>query len=233
MPANVRRLRRDDARRIAVRAQLLDADRPPDLATVADRLTFLQLDPTAAVAPSADLVVWSRVGNAYEPAHLQQAVEHDRTMFEHLSRETEFEPALAMMRPTSSLGLFLADMVALRSGSTRVVAWLEANAGFRRRVLDQLREAGPLASRDIPDTSEASWESSGWTNDRNVTQLLQFLAARGEIAVAGRRGRQRAVGHRRAGVPGGHAGRAGGGGPQDPGRAAAAVARRRTYENGW
>ena len=36
-----------------------------------------------------------------------------------------------------------------------------------------------------------AWESSGWTHDRNVTQLLEFLLARGEVAVAGRRGRQR------------------------------------------
>ena len=35
------------------------------------------------------------------------------------------------------------------------------------------------------------WASSGWTNDRNVTQMLEFLAWRGEVAVAGRQGRQR------------------------------------------
>ncbi len=35
------------------------------------------------------------------------------------------------------------------------------------------------------------WESSGWTHDRNVTQMLEFLASMGEVAVAGRQGRQR------------------------------------------
>lgn len=35
------------------------------------------------------------------------------------------------------------------------------------------------------------WESTGWTHDRNVTQMLEFLASRGEVAVTGRRGRQR------------------------------------------
>ena len=112
MPANVRRLNRTEGRRIAIRAQLLDANRPRDLSTVVDRLTFLQLDPTAAVAPSADLVAWSRLGNAYEPAHLQEALERDRTLFEHRAQPTEVEPPLAIVRPMADLGLFLADMAA-------------------------------------------------------------------------------------------------------------------------
>ncbi|MGW0213529.1 hypothetical protein ACWDXH_03965 [Micromonospora chokoriensis] len=33
--------------------------------------------PTAAVAPSADLVCWSRLGSSYQPAHLRQALERD------------------------------------------------------------------------------------------------------------------------------------------------------------
>jgi uncharacterized protein YcaQ len=46
-------------------------------------------------------------------------------------------------------------------------------------------------SRDIPDTSAVPWASSGWTNDRNVTQMLHILVARGEVAIAGRLGKQR------------------------------------------
>ena len=68
--------------RIAVRSQLLDAPRPTELVEVVQRLTLLQLDPTAAVAPSADLVAWSRLGSTYEPAHLKKALEQDRSLFE-------------------------------------------------------------------------------------------------------------------------------------------------------
>jgi uncharacterized protein len=187
----VRRLSRDEARRIAVRAQLLDADRPDDLVTMVDRLTMLQLDPTAAVAPSADLVAWARLGNGYQPADLQQALERDRTLFEHRGQPVVTEPVIAVVRPMANLGLYLADMAAWSVGWSRRLEWLTVNDAFRRRVLDQLGASGPLPSSQIPDTAEVPWESTGWTNDRNVTQLLEFLAYRGEVAVAGRRGRQR------------------------------------------
>jgi uncharacterized protein len=187
----VRRLTREEARRIAVRAQLLDAVRPSDLLTVVDRLTFLQLDPTAVVAPSADLVAWSRLGDAYEPVHLQQALERDHTLFEHRVQETEREPAVAMVRPMAVLGLYLADMAMWPRRPGRTTRWMEDNDAFRRRVLDLLRERGPLRSAEVPDSCAVPWASSGWTNDRNVTQMLEFMANRGEVAVAGRRGRHR------------------------------------------
>jgi len=43
----------------------------------------------------------------------------------------------------------------------------------------------------VPDTSQVAWDSTGWTNNRNVTQMLELLSVRGEVAVAGRLGRQR------------------------------------------
>ncbi|RLP95911.1 crosslink repair DNA glycosylase YcaQ family protein [Micromonospora sp. CV4] len=176
----VHQLDRAQARRIAVRAQLLAAPRPTDLLTVVRQLTLLQIDPTAAVAPSADLVAWSRLGSSYEPAELQRALERDRTLFEHQ----------AMVRPMDDLGLYLAAMAAWPAHE-RQREWLRANDPFRRAVLDLLGRAGPLLSRDIPDTCVVPWPSSGWTNNRNVTQMLEFLVLRGEVAIAGRRGRQR------------------------------------------
>jgi uncharacterized protein YcaQ len=178
---SVHRLDRVEARRIAVRAQLLDAHRPTDLLAVVNQLTLLQLDPTAAVAPSADLVAWSRLGGGYQPAHLQQALERDRTLFEHR----------AMVRPMTDLPLYRAEMAAWQGDTGRHSDWLQANESFRIHVLDLLRGSGPLLSRDVPDRCAVPWPSTGWTNNRNVTQMLELLAARGQSAVAGRRGRQR------------------------------------------
>ena len=169
-----------EARRIAVRAQLLDLPRPTDLLSVVRQLTILQIDPTAAIAPSADLVAWSRLGSAYQPSQLQQALEQDRTLFEHN----------AMVRPMSDLGLHLAEMATFPTYDKQR-DWLRLNDRFRRDVLDRLETSGPLLSREVPDTSQVAWPSSGWTNNRNVTKMLELLAAHGEIAIAGRRGRER------------------------------------------
>ncbi|MBX3093150.1 MAG: YcaQ family DNA glycosylase [Cryobacterium sp.] len=168
------------ARRIAVAAQMLTADRPHDLVALVSRLTLLQIDPTAAIAPNADLVLWSRLGGAYRPADLVAALEHERTLFE----------LDALIRPMADLPIFLAEMRPLPMHE-RTRDWLESNARFRRDILDRLRDSGPLPSRDIPDTSAVSWASTGWTNNRNTTQMLELLARLGEVAISHRVGRER------------------------------------------
>jgi len=176
----VHRLTKAQARRIAVRAQMLDARRPTELLAVVRQLTLLQIDPTAAVAPTADLVAWSRLGSTYGPAELKQALEHDRTLFE----------LGALVRPTSDLGLYLAGAADWPSYD-RQRAWLRDNDRFRHDILERLGSSGPLSLRDIPDSCVVPWASSGWTNNRNVTQMMEFLMMRGEVAIAGRVGRER------------------------------------------
>lgn len=175
------RLDRTEARRIAVRAQLLDAARPRDLLEMVRRLTLLQIDPTAAIAPNADLVAWSRLGPAYEQADLVHALEQDRSLFE----------VDALIRPIEDLALLRADMATWPTWS-RSREWLEQNGGFRRDILSRLGDSPvPLLSRDIPDTSVVPWVSTGWTHNRNVGRMLELLMMRGEVAIAARRGRER------------------------------------------
>ena len=66
-----------------------------------------------------------------------------------------------------------------------------ANEGCRLDILERLRQDGPLVMRDLPDTCVVPWTSTGWTNNRNVSQLLEFMMQRGEVAIAGRDGRDR------------------------------------------
>jgi uncharacterized protein len=176
----VHHLTKDEARRIAIHAQLLDAPRPTDLVAVVERLTLLQIDPTAAIAPSADLVLWSRLGSTYDPADLTKAIEHDRLLFE----------TVAYIRSPRDLPAVIAEVRDAEAHPT-TAAWLETNDPFRRDILALLDKEGPLLSRDIPDTSVEPWPSSGWTNNRNLTRMLEALALRGHVAISGRKGRQR------------------------------------------
>jgi uncharacterized protein len=180
------RLSRQDARRIAVRAQLLQRDRPIDLVDLVRHVTLLQLDPTSAVAPSAHLVAWSRLGSRYRTAELDKALA-DRVLVE----------LLATVRPAEDIALYRAEMSAwpgrppLKDYEVARADWLTANDACRRDILRRLRRSGPLPSRDLPDTCTVPWRSTGWTNNKNVTRVLDMMVERGEVAVAGRRGNER------------------------------------------
>ena len=180
------KLSRADARRIAVRAQLLDASRPDGLLAMVRSLTLLQHDHTAAVAPNADLIAWSRLGSSYSPGELTVAL-RDRTLIE----------LRGMIRPSEDLALYTADMTAwpgpgpLRDWQKATVRWLESNDDCRLDILHRLGSDGPLAVRDLPDTCAVPWRSTGWNNNRNVAALLDIMVRRGEVAMAGWRGRDR------------------------------------------
>lgn len=184
---NTHQLSREQARRIAVRAQWLHRDRPPGLLELVRQLTLLQVDLTPAVAPSADLVAWSRLGSAYSPEDLESALGNQALV--------EFR---GLIRPAEDLALYRADMANWDRGGEAggwrrsYREWVAANKGCRLDILSLLRAEGPLPAREIPDTCEVPWKSTGWTNNHNVLRLLEFMEERGEVAVAGRQaGRDR------------------------------------------
>ncbi|MGA7149244.1 MAG: crosslink repair DNA glycosylase YcaQ family protein [Microbacterium sp.] len=174
------RLTRDQARRIIVRAQLLDAERPGDVVEVAEQLGYIKIDPTATIAPCEQTVLWSRIGWSYEAGQLRKAVEIDRLLF-------ELDGAF---RPMSLLPLMLP---AMRSWPRRESSrqWLDANTRFRSDVLARLTAEGPLLASDIPDTAQVDRAPDGWSGKNQVPHMLDFLARRGEVAIVGREGRHR------------------------------------------
>ena len=173
-------LTRDQARRIAVRAHLLDAARPGDVVEVAEQLGYIKIDPTATIAPCEHTVLWSRIGWSYEPGQLQKAVEIDRLLF-------EFDGAF---RPVSLLPMMLPAMRKWpRRESSR--QWLDANARFRTDVLARLKAEGPLLASQIPDTAQVSRAPDGWSGSNQVPHMLDFLMRQGAVAIAGREGRHR------------------------------------------
>jgi uncharacterized protein len=182
--SEVHRLSRADARRIALRAQLLDLPRPTDVLEVVERLTFVQLDPAAPVVPSADLVLWSRLGSSYDRGELAGMLE-DLTLVD----------LHGLARPAADIALFRAEMDAwpgageLKDWEVGLQEWVAANDGCRREILELLRQDGPLRLRDLPDSCEVPWRSSGWNDGKSVKMLLGRMVERGEVARAGREGR--------------------------------------------
>jgi uncharacterized protein YcaQ len=169
---------REEARRIAVRAQLLDGSARGVLETVR-QLGFLQLDPISTVAPPQHLVLWSRLGSAYDQAEL------DRLLWE----EQKLVEWRAFLYPIEDLPVLRARM---RQHSRARSEYVRENAAFRRYVLRELERRGPLLSREIEThQSRRGAERHDWWGSRQMGLMLEVLAARGEVAIVGRRGKQR------------------------------------------
>lgn len=170
----------EEARRIAVRAQLLDG-RARGVLTTVRRLGFLQLDPISSVAPPQQLVLWSRLG-PWNTAELDKLLWEKRKL-------VEWD---AFLYPIEALPILRAFMRRRdRPLDLRIIEWLKEHAAFRRYVLKELRERGPLLSREIEDAPSHQREKHVWWGQRKMGLMLECLAARGEVAVVGRRGKQR------------------------------------------
>lgn len=175
----------DPARRIAVRAQVLDGSATTILDTVRT-LGFLQIDPISTVAPPQQLVLWSRLG-PYDVAELDRLLWVEKKLFEWN----------AYIWPIESLPLVQARM--RRRRRSRHYAherwsheFLQRNARFKRYVLRELDRNGPMPSRELEhESTPRPDEPHRWWGSREVTLMLEILHAYGVVAVAGRQGKQR------------------------------------------
>jgi uncharacterized protein YcaQ len=170
------------ARRIAVRSQLLDGSATDVLQTVR-RLGFLQIDPISTVAPPQRLVLWTRLG-AYDPAELDRLLWEERKLFE----------SSAFIWPMEAFPLIRARMRRRRGKykyEQQGTEFLRTNARFKRHLLRDLEQRGPLLSREIEADLMVSKDPHDWWGSRKVTLMLELLEGRGVVAIVGRRGTQR------------------------------------------
>ena len=180
----MRLVSREQARRIAVRAQLLDG-RATDVLETVRRLGFLQLDPIATVAPAQHLVLWSRLGT-YDVGELDRLLWDERVLFEWNAYVWPIEE-LPLVR-----GLMSRWRRSTRYSHERWVrTFLAENPGFRRYVLRELEQRGPLLSRELEDRAAGEPRDHRWYGARRVGLLFASLHLRGEVAIVGRRGGQR------------------------------------------
>jgi uncharacterized protein YcaQ len=167
------------ARRVAVRAQLFHGSGKGVL-DVVRRLGFLQMDPVSTVAPPQHLVLFNRLG-PFDVAELDRLLWEERKLFEWD----------AFIWPIEDLPLVRARMRQWRATAKWGRTVLEENARFRRYVLRELDRRGPLLSRDLKADSLPEHAPHRWWGTRQVRLMLELLQARGDVAVAGRLGRQR------------------------------------------
>jgi uncharacterized protein len=174
----------EEARRIAVRSQLLDGSATSVLDSVR-RLGFLQVDPISTVAPPQHLVLWSRLGSAYDRAELDRLLWDEKKLFEWR----------AFLRPIEDLPLIRARMRPRRGvmhANERLSSeFMKANARYKRHLLRELERSGPLLSREITQHSATPRNPHPWWGNRQVALMLMILEARGAVAVVGRRNGQR------------------------------------------
>jgi uncharacterized protein YcaQ len=173
----------EEARRIAVRAQLLDGSVRGVLSTVR-RLGFLQIDTVSTIAPPQHLVLYSRLGSRYDRAELDRLLWKTRKLIE----------VDAFIHPIEDLPLLVARMRRRREQNAReqrIAAFLRENAAYRRYVLRELERRGPLLSREIKDHAGHTRAAHRWWGDRKMALMLMVLADRGQVAVVGRRQGQR------------------------------------------
>ncbi|HZG34665.1 MAG TPA: crosslink repair DNA glycosylase YcaQ family protein [Gaiellaceae bacterium] len=179
------RVSREEASRIAVRAQLLDGSATDVLSTVR-RLGFLQIDVVQTVERPQHLVLFSRLGPTYDRAELDRLLWEERCLF-------EFN---AFVYPLEDLPLVRARIRAFRrSRRTKNERWarefLTENRSFRRYVLRELEQRGPLPSRDLEDRAKGQRRDHRWWGSRRVGLMLLCLHLYGEVTVAGRVGGER------------------------------------------
>jgi uncharacterized protein YcaQ len=143
------------------------------------RLGFLQIDPISTVAPPQHLVLWSRLG-PFDPRQL------DRLLAQRKLIEWS-----AFIWPVEDLPILRARMRARRRSTKymwerRVRDFMREHPGFRRYILRELEQRGPLLGRELEDRSTPR-DHHRWWGSRNVGWFLEVLNSHGDIAVVGRR----------------------------------------------
>ena len=185
--ASVHQLSPADARRIAVHAQLLDAERRPDCSIwcATSPCSSSTRSPRSLRAPT-----WWRGAASDRRTRRPSCASAlaDRTLIE----------LQAVIRPAEDLALYRADMAdwpgtgELRDWQRPAATGSRPTTRCRRDILERL-SLRTAADARAPGHLRGALESTGWTNDRNVEKLLDFM-------VRARRGRGRRPAGTRAAV---------------------------------
>ncbi len=149
------------------------------------RLGFVQVDPIAVVARAHDQVLFAR-NTAYRPAHLVQALEKDRTLFENWTHDAAILPVEAFPYWRHYMARF--KRYEVHPGYERyfAAATEESKALARRHV----KKRGVTRAREIA-SEKRDWGDVTFPVPTVAKITLEYLWRTGEMAVAGRAGQEK------------------------------------------
>ncbi|HEY8574161.1 winged helix-turn-helix domain-containing protein [Phenylobacterium sp.] len=181
------RLSAGEARRIALAAQGFASPRPDravtkrDLAKLIERLGVVQIDSVNVVSRTHYIPAFSRLG-AYDRSLLEEiAWAKKRPLFEYWAHE-------ASLLPLASQPLFRWRMQDAHDGTgvwKGVARFLRERRDFVDRVLEEIRDRGPLAASDLELGHKGQGGWWGWSEAKRAVECLFWT---GELTTATRRG---------------------------------------------
>jgi len=177
------RISRTMARRIALKAHLLDSrlkmpNGKEGIARTVEALGYVQIDTISVIERAHHIVLWTRRAD-YDPGILHELQSRDRRIFEYVSR------ALFYL-PMSDYRYFLPRMRRFEDPYSK---WekqrLEKYGRMMKPALERLRKDGPASSRELAEKLGTRRTSEDMPH---VTKrALELLSLRGDVMVAERR----------------------------------------------
>lgn len=177
------------ARRLALRAQLLDGS--PELpagkegvAQTIEKLGYVQIDPLAVVERAHHHTLWTRRPD-YKTDMLHELQAKDRRVFEYWTH------ALAYL-PMSDYRYCLPRMHNFHNPNQSQWAryFLENYGHLMQPVLEQIRKAGPLSSKDFQSPPKEK-HHTGWSPPKEAKGALELLFWKGDLMISERRNSQK------------------------------------------
>ncbi len=178
----------DQARRLTLSLQglactprrRLSAD---GLTTLIEDLGFVQLDSISTVQRAHHMILFSRA-ESYRPERLRRLVEDDARLFEHWTHD-------ASVIPTAFYPYWRHRFAREEGGlADKFCRWFGAeHLGDLDRVLEHIRNNGPVMARDFADGNTAGRQ--GWWDWHTGKAALEFHWRAGRLAVARRQGFQK------------------------------------------
>ncbi len=173
---------RSEARRLAVIAQGLHARAPfgrgiNGLIRTVEHLGYVQIDTISVVARAHHHILFSRLPS-YKPVSLKEAQNKHRRLLEYWAHAAAFIPM-------SNYRYTLPIQERFRSGAD---GWPRSDRDLMDRIVDRIRDEGPLMSRDFDSPDK---RAGNWWDWKPAKRALHRLFLEGELVVSHREGFQR------------------------------------------